>query len=118
MLQVVRTELSAEGVTAQELSNFWNEVKNMDKEMRDEYKLKVQLKSTDSKDPTITPTKDLSESIKVDVSTPVMSTPSGNTGPKLGFSMNIDENEEGEVQPDFNPQAERNKDGDNPERES
>lgn len=47
MLQIAKTTISSEGVTADILNQFWKDFKQMEKDQKQEYKLKVTLKSSD-----------------------------------------------------------------------
>lgn len=48
MLQTVKTEMTDQDLSPKTVTEFWSKVKHIDKSQRDEYKLKVQLKSADS----------------------------------------------------------------------
>jgi hypothetical protein len=50
MLQTVKTDMNEKDLTPATVTEFWNKVKSMDKSLRDDYKLKVQLKSSDTMD--------------------------------------------------------------------
>lgn len=53
MLQIARTSIQSEGVTPEILNQFWKDFKQLEKDQKEEYKLKVSLKSSEFPDPSV-----------------------------------------------------------------
>lgn len=65
MLQVARTSLASDELDAEALNTFWNNVKQMDKDAKEDHKLKVVLQSPDySQSNNIAPVKSTETAVK------------------------------------------------------